>query len=358
MERDILMTIIIPVYNAEKYLQMCIDCLLEQTMKNSMEFIFINDCSQDSSYKILVDNHNKFPEFIRVVNCKKKMRQGGARNMGIQKAKGKYVGFVDADDLVAKSMYEDLYIAAEKSNADVAMSNYKEIDENTQWSDVCGVKESSDLDVYLEKWSDVELDDQGRMEFMCRSKAGMVCGLWRKEFIIENSFYFPENVAYEDNYWGTVVFSKIQRIVLLKQIHYFYRQHNSSTTKGMNELHQFDRIKVENMLDHYMKKNNMCDRYKDALEYIYSVRYVLNSIGIFYFMFDKPNKQLIYRLIKELKCKYPKWRRNPYYKTMIPCKQKIVNWIIVYLPHLYINAYKPTLKLLVNLKFQIMGGKR
>ena len=112
-----LISVIIPVYGVEKYLQDCIDSLLNQTFANC-EFIFVNDASPDNCLNILLENQEKHPDRIVIIDSKKNLRQGGARNLGIAAAHGDYIGFVDPDDFVAPDMFKTLYEQAINTGAD------------------------------------------------------------------------------------------------------------------------------------------------------------------------------------------------------------------------------------------------
>ena len=111
-------SIIVPVYNVEKYLERCLDSLINQTLKD-IEIICINDGSTDNSSEILKEYAKKDSRII-IIN---QNNQGisVARNNGMNKAKGKYIGFVDSDDWVDLDFFEKLYKAAEKHNAQIAV---------------------------------------------------------------------------------------------------------------------------------------------------------------------------------------------------------------------------------------------
>ena len=98
-------SIIVPVYNNEKYLRRCLESLVNQSLKD-IEIILINDCSTDKSIDILNGYEEKYSEKITLINLNENKRPGGARNRGIEAAKGEYLGFVDSDDYVEKDMYE------------------------------------------------------------------------------------------------------------------------------------------------------------------------------------------------------------------------------------------------------------
>ena len=103
-----LLSVVIPVYNVERFLQPCIDSLMNQTLTR-VEYIFINDASTDNCLQILNDNAVKHSDKMKVINSPENRCQGGARNLGIKAARGKYIGFVDSDDVVLPDMFEKLY---------------------------------------------------------------------------------------------------------------------------------------------------------------------------------------------------------------------------------------------------------
>ena len=122
-------SVIIPVYNVEKYLRSCLDSLLNQTFKD-LEFICIDDGSTDNSAHILYEYAQKDPRFT--IMQQKNQGQGVARNNGIQVAKGKYIAFVDPDDWVESNMFEILVKKIRESNAEIIQFNYKEHNEYTK----------------------------------------------------------------------------------------------------------------------------------------------------------------------------------------------------------------------------------
>ena len=127
------LSVIVPVYNAERFLNRCVDSILAQTVEDK-EIILINDSSPDNSLSIMEDYAARFPDHI-IIKTVPNHRQGAARNAGIELASGEFLGFVDSDDWIAPDMYEKLIDAAERENADVAMcdfANYYETTESTE----------------------------------------------------------------------------------------------------------------------------------------------------------------------------------------------------------------------------------
>lgn len=114
---NIKISVIVPIYNTEKFLRKCIESILNQTLQE-IEIILINDGSTDNSHNICLEYAEKYPEKIIYVN-NKNIGCSATRNLGIELAKGEYIAFVDSDDYIEKTMYEELWNEKEKNNSDV-----------------------------------------------------------------------------------------------------------------------------------------------------------------------------------------------------------------------------------------------
>ena len=120
-------SVIVPVYNTQKYLDKCLKSLSKQTLKD-IEVIVVNDGSPDNSKKIISKYTNKYPNFKCYI--KENGGQASARNLGLKKAKGEYIGFVDSDDYVELDMFEKLYYKAKQGNFDVVSCDINYISYN------------------------------------------------------------------------------------------------------------------------------------------------------------------------------------------------------------------------------------
>lgn len=121
-----LISIIIPVYNVEKFIEHCAISLFEQTL-NSIQYIFINDCTNDKSIDILqrvIENYPERRRWVKIIENDQNLGQAGSRKKGILEAKGEYIIHCDPDDWVDTSMYEKLYNKAKESDADIVWCNY------------------------------------------------------------------------------------------------------------------------------------------------------------------------------------------------------------------------------------------
>lgn len=124
-----MISVIVPIYNTASLLPRCIDSLLNQTLDN-IEIILVNDASPVNSLEIIKDYEKKYFPKIKTISSKINLKQGGARNLGIELAQGEYIGFVDSDDWCEPTMYQLLYEKAKSTNSEICYCYRKRVDEN------------------------------------------------------------------------------------------------------------------------------------------------------------------------------------------------------------------------------------
>lgn len=137
-------SVIVPIYNVEKYLPKCIESIVNQTLTN-IEIILVDDGSTDNSGKIAAE-YSKKDQRIKVI-YKENGGQGSARNIGLDISSGEYIGFVDSDDWIDKDMYEKLYLNAKEKKADITVCNRNVYDHGNNVITVVSVKEEVINDV-------------------------------------------------------------------------------------------------------------------------------------------------------------------------------------------------------------------
>lgn len=127
-------SVIIPVYGVERYIERCAKSLFEQTL-DDIEFLFIDDCTPDNSIEILKKALKEYPNRqsqVRIINMENNSGQAAVRNIGVTNATGEYIIHCDSDDWVDTEMYETMYVAAKQNDADVVVSDYAETDGYTE----------------------------------------------------------------------------------------------------------------------------------------------------------------------------------------------------------------------------------
>ena len=227
------LSIVVPVYNAEAYLRTCLDSL-ESLKFDDYEAILVDDGSTDSSSEICEEYKKNRPDIFHVIHVKNG-GQGRARNIALEMAQGDYIGFVDSDDYVSSDMYQKLYAAARKEQADIAVCAVNRIDEKGQCYDVF---------------------HDGKTPL---SAVGAVWDkLFRRELI--QNIRFPEGLWYEDFEFSGKALLMAQKIVFLREPLYYYRCGHVSTMNNANSVKNLDIIKI---LDHIRKYGEENGKLKD-----------------------------------------------------------------------------------------------
>jgi len=217
-------TIIVPVYNAEKTIIDCAINLVNQTLKE-VEIIFIDDCSQDSSYEILQQIRCQFPDTVKVFRTEINRGPGGARNVGLEHASGTYIGFVDSDDLADISMYEKMLSVAENTDADVVDCGF--ISEQMQ----------SVIMPIPDEFTGT-LDDKKRNKLI--SKEGYIwCKIFRRELLEKYHLRFRENVAMEDTDFILFIYAVADSIQCVKEPLYKHTRNMDSIMEKMTTYNNY-----------------------------------------------------------------------------------------------------------------------
>lgn len=214
-----LISVIVPVYNVEKYLGECIESLICQTYTN-IEILLVNDGATDSSPKIC-NYYQKIDQRIKVINTE----NGGlsaARNMGIANAKGAYFAFVDSDDFIEATMLETLFAHAEKSSADIVCCNYDFYSETSKFQKTHKIKNRKNMLYTSAQARDVLLYNNYYR-----------CYAWNKLFRAElfEKIRFPEGCIYEDILTSYLLLEKANNILYITDDLYHYRIRSNSITR-------------------------------------------------------------------------------------------------------------------------------
>ena len=250
-----LVSIIIPVYNTEKYLRTCLDSALNQIYPN-IEIIVINDCSTDHSQAI-IDYYFSMNNNIKVVDSKKRLFPGGARNVGLDLSQGEYIYFLDSDDFIPNDAISSLVHLALFYDAAIVSANHQTIIDPFKSRDNRSFGNSFiDLRYHKEM-----IDD-------CN---GVVWNNLYKHELVE-MLRFPEGVFYEDNAFIYPIFTKADSWVKTDSVLYFYRRNLQSITIK-SKLFPNERI-----LDVYTVLNSMKDACIDLGTYE-EYREVINKIS-------------------------------------------------------------------------------
>lgn len=236
-------SIIVPVYNVEKYLRKCIDSLVNQTL-NDIEIICINDGSTDKSLKILKEYKNKDSRII-LLN-QENSGQSVARNRGIEIAKGEYLGFVDPDDWIDLDYYEKLYNAASTNDTDIAVGGIIR---------VTGIKKKKFLNFEKET-----LTDNTKLKFeLCDvpEKSYIWNKIYKTQKLKEINLKFEEGRIFEDCIFTPQALFFLGKMVTVPNTYYYYLRRNNSTVKQRSQKANADSIYAHKKASEFIKDHNI-----------------------------------------------------------------------------------------------------
>ena len=289
-------SIVVPVYNVEKYLARCLDTLLDQTL-NDIEIIAVNDGSTDNSRNILLEYSKKYEERFRFYD-KENGGLSDARNYAVPLCKGEYVGFLDSDDYVELDMYDKMFTLAKQENADVVVCDY--------------------FIEYPKRRKVMRAEPTTKKEeILCTMLAAAWNKIYRLEWLRDTGVVFPKGLVYEDTEFFSKLIPSINRIAYLQQpmVHYVQRSGSIANAQSEDKIKQMFII-MDNINQFYSDtvvqnslieaKNYMCVRVLlgSSMERICRIRN------------QKVRNELILETLDYLDTNIPNWKKNKYIRSM------------------------------------------
>lgn len=301
-------SIIIPLYNSEKHIGRCINSCFSQGLKeDEFEIIIINDGSTDKSLEVVEDYYSVHTN-IRVYS-QTNQGQGVARNHGIDKAKGKYILFLDSDDYYLPETISSLLDIAETKHCEVL--NFLMEVEYSDGSIEVGYKYSYDFNrVYSGK----------ELLLHIGVTVGTVCSsLYRRSFILKYGIYFPIDMKHEDVYFSYLVYTRASKVIFSNIHCYFYHWNDSSTDRSIDavkkKILEISDIQLAFYLKSMAEEDGICDKLACYL------KKNSNSILISLLVSILKNKSLLNRKEFKKECLlrglYPMSRATKSWKTTI-----------------------------------------
>ena len=270
MENKEVISVIVPVYKVEPWLDRCVESIVNQTYQN-LEIILVDDGSPDNC-PAMCDAWAAKDSRIKVIH-KENGGLSSARNAGMAAATGAYIGFVDSDDWVDERMYQRLYEAMINTESDIASCGARRV-----WLDGKPAKELRAVN------RDCVFEQEAAMEALITAK-GLVQTVWNKLYRrdVAQDVLFPDGLLYEDEFWTWQVIARAKRIVTLKESYYSYLQRDGSIMgKGFSEK-SVQVIQAKTERQNYIEKNmpNLADLAR--VDLVYSCMHlgiqVLNKMG-------------------------------------------------------------------------------
>lgn len=282
-------SVIVPFYNVEGYIEKCLETLVNQTL-DDIEIILVNDGSKDRSIDIVKRFLQQYPKKITYLE-KENGGLSDARNYAIPYAKGEYIAFLDSDDYVEKDMYKSMYELARKENSDMVECNFYWEYQNKRKEDIGKI--------YHRK-----------KEMMEKVRVVAWNKLIKREILEKTQIQFPKGYRYEDVEFTYKLIPYLEKVSFLRQPYIHYVQREGSISNLQNERTK----EIFDVLDHvilYYKENKIYEKYKEELEYVY-VRYAFCSslLRIVKIQDAEIEKRLLDETWKNVHKNFPDWKKN------------------------------------------------
>lgn len=293
-------SVIVPVYNTEKYLEKCLDSLINQTLKE-IEIVAVDDGAADRSGEILEQYAEKYPHIMKVFH-KKNGGQASARNLALKECTGEYIGFLDSDDFVKEEMFEKMYKEARRQEADYVACGY--------------------TDMYM-KNGEMHILKEYVASAVCRKPKDMFFNalvspfihLYKSDVILKSDVSFPEGVIYEDTAFFVNLIPYISKVACIEEPLAFRlrREHSTTTTISGGRVEQIFPV-IEN-IEAYYRQQKWDAVYGKEKEY-FCVRILLGSSMERISRVDnkRERKALIQKTFDFIGKNYPHYRKNVYFQ--------------------------------------------
>ena len=291
-------SVIVPVYDTEKYLKKCLDSLVNQTLKE-IEIIVINDCSPDNSKEILKEYEKKYNN-IKVFHNKTNKGIGYNRNFGIEKATGEYIGFVDSDDYVDVTMYEKLYNKAKKDGLELVICNfYKMLEKEDSLEEITP-------DFIIEEQKNTTLEKTPSL----LSKVNLAP--WNKLYkrsLLGNDVRFPEKLKYEDAIVVIKALARSKKIGFIKDKLNYYLVRNKSETTVMDKR-VFDILEITKQIIEELKSQAYYENIIEEVEAWVTRNLFRYTLQQKYQRDSNLKNKFIDEVFSYLNTNFPNWKKN------------------------------------------------
>ena len=299
-------SVIVPIYNVEKYLEKCINSLISQTLED-IQIILVNDGSKDNSGNIAKEYEKNNKD--RVIYVEKE--NGGlsdARNYGLKYATGDFIAFLDSDDYIEKNAYEEMYNKAIEENAD-----YVECDFIWEFPNKIRV--------------DKQYPYKNKKEMLSFVRVVAWNKLIKRQLITDNNLEFPKGLRYEDVEFTYKLIPFVNKFAYVNKPFIHYVQREGSIANVQNERTAEIFTVLDNVIEFY-KKNNIYEKYRDELEYNYARYLLCSSLKRMCKIKDKSiREKLLTESWERLNSNFPNWKENVILKTVNIGKNKYMRTV-------------------------------
>ena len=298
-------TVILTIYNCEKYIEACARSLFEQTL-DRLEYIIVNDATPDNSIQILNDVVCDYPHRksgIKIINLEKNGGVSNARRIGIENATGEYVIHTDSDDWVEKDMYERLYLKAKETNADIVGCNFRHEYYDVQYD-------------FHQQYTD-NMEENIRRLINGKIFPSLCTSLTRRKLIIENQLSFPIGLNMgEDLFFNLQLYLHAKKIVSMDWAPYHY-QHTEDSSCVLRTRKSIDSdIMIAGLIETFMKEHGLYNQYAKDIEF----RKFISKLPLLHNLDDK-------ELYNEWLTTFPETNHHIWQYDQMDWKQRLELWL-------------------------------
>lgn len=327
-------SVILPVYGVAQYIEKCTQSLLNQTL-DDMEFIYVDDHGPDNSIdlvKAMIENHPRKNQFV-FLKPEHNVGAGMARNFAIPQAKGEYIAFVDSDDWIEPTMFEELYDEATKQNH----------------ADLCFCQAAKD---YLDgqpseilKNPDVApgcFDDNKKKYFLSHYVSFFWTFIYKRTMIEDNEIRYPSSRSADDSYFVTCSLLFAQSIARVDKpfYHYLIRPGSVCTTKDSTKYQK--RLATFDSLMSFLKGKGIYNTYASEIDFIYYKKGYISSVFNYVSNSLEPRREVLDEIRKEMLAHVPAITHNPYFKAK--CTIKMLDCLLSHYPTLALRVIAAYIK--------------
>ena len=304
-------SIIIPSYNSEKFIGNCLDSIFSQT-HDDLEVVLVDDCSTDHSYDIMRSYEKREPRRLKLVKNSENKGAAGSRNVGLDIADGKYIGFVDSDDYIDLDVIKKMHDSLEKTGVDVARIKRKLV---YRGHDVSFLGRSLDFgDGHI-------IDPKKEIEYLTQDSPAVTNKMFRRDLIGDRKF--PDGLKWEDYPFCIPLLYKASGIVTAQNTNYNYTLNFGGTTAGdLSKLtpRLLDIFTGSDMIREEILTDTTDEKTKAQIDFLCIQNCLQRIRDVFYCDIPLKEKRELINLISTLiNKKYGDWQNNPLYK---PYKKK------------------------------------
>lgn len=289
---NVKVSIIVPIYNVENYLEKCLDSLTGQSL-NDIEILAVNDGSTDGSLKILENYASKDPRIV--VLDKENGGLSDARNYAFPYIHGEYVGFIDSDDYVDPKMYEVMYNRAIETSSDIVECN---------------------LHHTFDDYEDTEIGRHihDKKELIMNGRSVVWNKIYKTSWLLETGVRFPKGLIYEDVNFYCKIVPFLNKIDYVEEpfVHYVQRGTSINNFQTLKTMQIFD---ILDDIHKFYEEKGFMDDYGEALEFLYTRILLCSSLSRMSRIKDPSDrKKAISSNWNKLVSTFPNWRKGRYLK--------------------------------------------